>query len=226
MHVFRRTPILGALSCSLLAGLVVAPPARAQEDTRAHSLAPRAWAIQFRIANDFQLSSFNGSILSIKRHSSARSAVRLGVSGALDLTDIEEISERADTSLAFGIDRDQISAGVELQFMTYPRPIQSVNLFLAAGPFARWANQKVHFEFDGERRTETDWAGGVLGSLGAEWFAARWLGLHAEYGLAVERSGRTSKVTSENPLRAGRRVHHTSWRLRGDGVRFGASAYF
>ena len=74
------------------------------------------------------------------------------------------------------------------------------------------------FKFDSRA-----WELGLIGSLGVEWFPARYIGLHAEYGLSFTYNN--EKDTRESP--AGVQTDKsTSWRFGGEGVLFGLSIYF
>src|SRR5688572_28510568 len=88
----RRSPMPLARRFAAFALILVAaalaqtpPDARADDDERSHSLVPGAWALQFAIGDDFAVRSFAGTTISIKHHSSANSALRLGFSPSLNM---------------------------------------------------------------------------------------------------------------------------------------------
>ena len=206
--------------------LLCATPAWAQDEARAHSLAPGAWALQFGIAQDFLVHAFSGTTISVKRHASANTAFRLGI--AADFRDLEDevVLEQAD-SLVQWSDRTAGRLGLELQLVHYPHPGRTVNLFFGGGPVAFWRHSRDEdgpespFEF-----TDRTWNVGLGGFVGAEWFATRSIGLHAEYGTDVlwYSSRRTRRYPGEPQLD----FTETSkgWSVTGRGVRFGGSLYF
>jgi hypothetical protein len=63
----------------------------------------------------------------------------------------------------------------------------------------------------------------MLGSLGAEWFPVRFIGLHAEYGLTLTYS--SLKAETENPTFTETQTAK-GWAFDGDGVLLGLSVYF
>lgn len=88
------TRIFGFLILSsLFAGATLAdtPPT---EGARKNSLATGAWAIQFQVEDDIGLRTFNGMSVSLKRHTSPRSAFRLGVTLELRSNDTQAGSAR------------------------------------------------------------------------------------------------------------------------------------
>jgi hypothetical protein len=221
----RRTVPVVALCLSFLA-LVALPARGTAQEGRAHSLEPGAWALQFSVLDNFRLGTFGGSMLSVKRHSSAANALRLGVSSSLfgqDQTDSDTtFSSLPDREVSF------TNVGAQLQYVHYPRPGSDVNLYFAVGP-----------EFDVRRQTVTDlqagserkseeraWTVGLEGNLGVEWFPFRAVGVHAEYGAQLGFSSSTSRLEFSDPLPDDREIESDRWSFAGTGVAFGASVYF
>lgn len=222
MTLSRRSIPLVALCLSFVA-LVAFPDPGAAQEGRAHSLKPGAWALQFSVLDDFRLGSFEGSILSIKRHSSAHSAFRLGVSGSLSGSD-----QSSADSTAFLVDHVFTDVNLRLQYVHYPRPGSDVNLFLAVGPeFGLHRLSATEDQGVNERKTkDRSWSAGIEGLLGVEWFPIRMVGVHAEYGVKVAFSTNTLSHEFSDPAITDVEVESDRWVFAGTGVAFGASVYF
>ena len=224
MILSRRSIPLVAL-CLSFAALVAFPEPGFAQEGRDHSLAPGAWALQFRILDNFQLGTFEGTMLSIKRHSSAANAIRLGVGTSLFGSDQTD----SDTT-SFAPQREQSSTEVtlQLQYMHYPSPGSDVNVYLAVGPEFALRRQSVTDELAATEREQVDrsWSAGVEGNLGLEWFPFRSVGIHAEYGAQVEFSSITSTLEFTDPVLTDRELEIDRWSFGGTGVTFGASVYF
>ncbi len=214
----------------MIFSLLVAPTECVAEDPgRADPLQKGAWAIQFGITSDFTLNSFSGGIMSMKRHFSSRSALRGGLSGSLESLDGVSQWSDPDTTASEDTDRDAAGLGIELQYLYYSRPINGLSLYWGTGPSYRTNRDESGYSADGResRRTRHQWSLGLLNSLGVEWFPAKFVGIHAEYGLALEY---VSQSTEDNYLtelgRALRNSELDGWRVDDRPVRFGVSVYF
>lgn len=227
----RRATILSLLSAVMLLSPVLTGDARAQKQSANSppALHTGAWALQFQIDDNFQLSPFQGAVLSLKHHYSDRSAVRLGLGVSLDSKDFDATASEQD-SLLRKEERDDSSQFVrlDLQYIRYTDPASPVKMLLGGGPFASLSNS------DHERKLEpssiknesTSWVAGLSGLVGVEWFPASMISLHAEYG--IEFYYRRDKTTSETiaPVRRSSEQTGNTFDLRAKGVLFGLSAYF
>jgi hypothetical protein len=212
----------------------VGTPARAADEPEgraAAALRPGAWALQFSILDNFRLGSFDGSVISIKRHTSARSAWRLGLSTSVSDSDREFVDDYAvpDTTLVRTEDTSSLSFGLGLARVWYPSSGQTVRPYYGAGPYVHFLSTENEVEELGEVRSmETDRS--TLGAqflLGAEWFPARSVGVHAEYGAHFAFTKETREdVPPPSTTFPRERTETSGWDFRGDGVRFGASWYF
>jgi hypothetical protein len=211
---------------------------------RENSLHAGSWSLQFQIEEDIGLKPFSGMIISVKRHISRRSALRIGLDLDIVFDDqIEEMSyEYADTlTYIYETSYDNNSQSVALDFLyvRYLNPDATINLFWGAGPRVRFnrsrrETEKIRTDFDQTDRTTTDyfwraWGAGILGVAGVEWFATKGIGFHAEYRASFmytnsdienvqysERINRTSKNTVEGE----------DWNFQGVSVIMGISVYF
>src|SRR5688572_10615768 len=204
--------------------LGLAGAARAQDDTRPNSLVPGAWALQFQVGENFNLTSFEGSSISIKKQLSAESALRFGLSPFVRTADFEDESGAGD-SLTAEQDMDSFSLGLSLHMLRYVRPCSTVNLFWGVGPEVSYRHESRRSE-DGIVIDEDFevWQAGLVGLVGVEWFATRSLGLHGEYGTSLF----YSSVESERRVDDVEVVEQSqsAWSFGGSGVKVGASLYF
>jgi hypothetical protein len=174
--------------------------------------------------DNFTLSNFSGSIISLKRHHSARSAFRAGFS--LSLSSGSSETDPSDTSLPVEIDNDDVGLLVDLQYVRYSNPAGRLSPYWAIGPRVGYAKQNLKSatgDDQVERYERRQWTVGVIGSLGAEWFPVRFIGLHAEYGLTLTYSSIKAERedTPFTETQTGR-----VWTFEGDGVLLGLSVYF
>ncbi len=170
--------VSGLIIPVVLGGLLAHPTTSAAQDGTSNPLRDGSWAIQFRITDNFSLSTFSGSVISVKRHYSARSALRAGLSLSLSAGSLE--SERAfqDTTITARGDSDAYSFRVELQYLGYTSPSRKVSPYWGVGPLVGYAYSYSRGSSPGsdliqERR---EWTLGLIGSLGAEWFPTSFLG--------------------------------------------------
>jgi hypothetical protein len=178
--------------------VLLCPPIYAQDEQSdsgkaRNSLRPGVWALQFRIDDNFTLSSFQGALISLKHHRSAKSAFRLGVN--LNLRAFEDdgwfVTTRNDTIISEGrADHYESTQSIQLdfQYVRYPNPNSRLNLFIGIGPLVSFG-QHHRDAVSASRRRETKlttWGVGASGQLGVEWFAITRISFHAEYGFEVE----------------------------------------
>ncbi len=234
-----------SLACAIAAALVIgvaAPGAQAESPTdtaSVHSLRPGAWALQFGISDNFTLTNFEGGSVSVKRHLTDSSAVRLGVTASASSNDSEyaETALPPDTLVSRHVsDGTQHRMSVSADYVAYPLLARRMNLFLGVGLVGSYSRSRGQTDvYDArfgatERDSELDqWSVGISGSIGVEWFAAPSISFHAEYGGALRYY--SNKQTSTMPWQSGSMSRKsvtsstaTSFSL--SSVRFGLSAYF
>lgn len=220
MHPLGRTPVRVALGL-LVVTLLAPAAARAQDAERAHSLEPGAWALQFSISDNFRLTSFNGSTISVKHHSSARSAWQVGFSPTFSSAQETRTIGPSDSLTVSDFDIDAAGLDIDLNYTRYPRPGRTMNLFWTLGPEVSWF-RRSQSEVGGGYR-DREWSLGLGAKLGAEWFATRTLSVHAAYGAGVSyRSFRRTEEFEGAPERA---AELEGWSIGGRNVQFGASVY-
>lgn len=229
------------LSCSLFYCTAVVN-AQAQTETspeqkEKNSLAQGSWAFQFLIDENFKLSAFRGSTISVKRHFSDKRAIRLGLELNAVVSDADE-SILNDRELKSKADNELIT--ISAYYTIYPSPGKDVNLFYGAGP-------KVGFSLSGSTVTvvrdvgtstriksdESSWSAGITGILGVEWFATRSVSLTAEYSsifeyqsISIERTDELKTGTGNFEITNKTERDVKNFRFNPESVKFGLSVYF
>ncbi len=180
MPICTSAPRLCSLFLAVLLlglGTLSAPPARAQEASEEESIPFEggAWALQFGVGRNFTLTSFTGSLISAKKHTSAARAWQFGVG--------------ANTLVTFrrgeGGSRGQEGLEVTTRYLAYPllgdQDLETVQLFLGAGPLVSFDRNRIERPDEGEDRTTWRWGVGASGTIGAEWFVHPRISLSGTY---------------------------------------------
>jgi len=213
--------------------------------TRENALHPGMYSFIFQIDEQFTLRPFNGMGIALKRHSSRKSAFRLGF--GLDMTrdNIEDKNwrEEDDTISSENFrtrEANSYSVRLELLYVMYPWPDSYVNFYWGTGPLVRfsWANQEsrsgyldsesnVHESW--EKYNSRSWIAGAKGVVGVEWFANRRISFQMEYQAELYyQSGYYERESGSYQNSTVRYSEDTSYRVVFDAgtVIFGVSMYF
>ena len=239
-----------ALMCAVLASVTMS---LAQE----HSVSPDtlrrgAWALQFGVGSNFTLTSFQGSLIGCQYHYSPCSALRLSLSfnGQFgDNTSVGTTNQSGTLSSLNSNDNASHNSTVSLviQNVWYVNPGDVVHAYFAAGPEMTYAHMysqssgvqqavppSTNWSTNSAETTNATWGAGARGAVGAEWFAVRWLSLHAEYLFDVQYQwGSISTSTSYVSGGAGygetttgvQESSSRGWQMSSLGVLFGVSVY-
>ncbi len=229
---------LNTLLLSSFAILVLIPAAIAQEneDPESSSLTEDSRAFQFRITDNFNLTSFNGSAFSYKWHKSESNARRFGISfnnryqhvddSVINDNDESTENESETTRLYFNIT-------VNYNWIHYPDTDSEIRFFYGYGPAIGTRLIRNNNEKD-DRNTSDQTIQGTIGAAGfsgVEWFFHRSMSLHAEYRAGIsftyERfDSKTDPSEDSSIIEREQTRDNTTVELRSSGVRFGISVYF
>jgi hypothetical protein len=198
---------------------------QAQDSENLSPLQEGSRALQFQISDNFNLNSFSGTLFSYKRHLSEDRANRIGLSlnsqyTTNDFPDNE--NDREDSLTDFNL-------GMEYTRMHYTNPDSEIKFFYGYGPRINFGYDRTVIDETNSKLTNQSALYGIsgIGYAGVEWFFQSSISLHAEYRGAISINHRRLKQATEtNVSEDTSRVNSTSFRLGGDGVRFGLSVYF
>lgn len=213
------------------------------------NLSDSSRALQFQIANNFQLTSFQGTVFSYMHHINKEAALRFGLSISVGGTNSDNTHDGFSTigdslfqrSLG-NSDTKNHSFQLSAQLIRYFNPGGKLLLYGGAGPFLLYdysytkseSVEKISYQglLNPPRTTSTEsknrgWSPGIMGVFGVEWFAAQGISLMAEYGLQASykwgksesKSVAYSDITTSNSKQEG-------WNLGASRVKFGLSLYF
>lgn len=220
--VLRRHPRKSRLVLVVATVMILATSAGASNQTE-NSLDSGSWALQFRVTENFTLQSFEEGNFSVKRHFSAKSALRLGLGF--------NVSSQNDNNNS---EAEYAGGGFELSavYQRYINPESRANLYWGLGPLVDYSSSSSENRADANNWTKNESSNtlaGVLGVVGIEWFATREISLHAEYRGTTGYSRLWSKAERKTE---GEEVQNSEkkrdrWFLGGGGtVLFGISVYF
>lgn len=175
--------------------------------TFVNSLTHAGWAFEFGINSNFTLTSFQGTVLSVKRQLDSHDAVELGISGYLNNQDNGGSNHynRGDT-LTYGYSQSGTNNygnfQLNLRYIYYPNPGGRVNLFMGAGPTFGYyrstndinitavipqppdPNLRVNYPAS-PSQTQRSWNAGISAVAGVECFVLKYLSIHARYGFSL-----------------------------------------
>ena len=156
-----------------------------REDPAEFLLDENDWALQFEIDNNFTLTSFQGTLISVKYHMNAQNALRLGIN--LELAKGSQKHNELDSGVEDDskVEASLYAINTTLQYVRYPKPKRRILYFYGAGPFLEYRADSYSFEEensydDEEQRT---WGLGISAVVGVEWFVTHAISLLGEYGV-------------------------------------------
>jgi len=210
--------------------------------TAKNSLVAGAWAMQFSVGPDFTINSFRGSTFTLKKHTSAGSAYRLGLTLDIEYSELDQ-SYQLDTLLRQDNDLQDgtRSFAVTFQKIFYHGDGQApVHFYAALGPTdgGSWAKSvSTYFASPNTTRRvsqrQTIWTVGVAAAIGVEWFPHSSISLSAEYGSDLAYSSYSMRRKTEPVGDDGQYVTLTveedktrRIELQPNSARLGLSVYF
>lgn len=213
-----KTFILVFIVSSVLSASVL----HAQQADSVQTLQPGDHALQFQITENFDLSSFSGTLISYKYQKTRSKAARIGVSinGLIEDGEFSDPTEETDNlDLRFNL-------GLSYTWMHYVNPDAEIKFYYGYGPGVNIGYNKSELEDENRSSTIKRSRFGIagIGYTGVEWFFSELMSIHAEYGASV----RFIYIKSENNISNGPQRESTKKAVRfgGDGVRFGISVHF
>ncbi len=211
------------------------------------------WALQFGIASNFTLTSFQGSTIGAKYQISESRAIRGGITlNGNTSTSPGSFSGSIDDSSAGTMPGNSSAKTANIsfvvQYLWYMNPNAPVHLYIGFGPavsyyYSHSTSENPFLNINGNKgfwvlenysSTRTLLAAGGTVSIGVEWFACRWLSLRADYNELIQyqwgsqSSNRMYKAVSNvNYVSSSQNNSVTTkvWSLSGSSVSFGLNVY-
>ena len=217
------------LTSGIIAIIILSSQLFAQEDTtaRKHSLFKGAWALQFQVdglINNIRLSDFQGTGISIKKHITNESAIRLGLSIGTTIATADEDTYSSDTTYQTRTTDDhRYNLTIRTQYLNYITSSSDVKVYLGIGP-------QINYQWS---KRENDWSNnwakyysialGLSGAVGAEIFISNYISVHAESGTSVEYRWEKEKYTVSTGIREIKKKYFI---FSPSSVKLGISLYF
>ncbi|HEX2869348.1 MAG TPA: hypothetical protein VHO03_20055 [Ignavibacteriales bacterium] len=220
------------------------------QTSSSENLSDSSKALQFQIASNFTLTSFQGTVFSYKHHLSRNTALRIGLSIGLggQNRDGETTGFYVERDSVFpvsnnGTDRTGASIQLTAQHIWYFNPASKVLLFGGAGPLAGYDYNYEKTEsilgsagsspmISNNETKSKQWSFGISGVMGVEWFVSKGISLSAEYGLQAnyywwdsEGTG-TYTNSSFDHITQKANTSVKGWNLSGNYAKLGLSLYF
>lgn len=221
-----------------------------------NSLAPGKWALEFGISSNFTLTSFQGTVLSIKRQMNSHEAVELAIGGSLYSQSgtskfTHTTGDTVDSHNSGSNGNESHSISLSACYLYYPNPDGMINLYFGAGPTVTYGHSDyrqqtyqlpvppaISTTTITNSNGQTSWGLGASGLVGAEWFMTKYLSLHAQYGLSVmyvashstQLTANSSTTTSSGTVIPSQTSSNDwgyhGWQINPSSVMFGLSVYF
>ena len=189
------------------------------------------YALQFQIASNFQLVSFNGVTFSGKYTLPDGNALRAGLSinGNSTSTDINQNTNPIYNTPEFN-GKSSISSyaiTVLAQYLFYNPVINDVSFYYGGGPLAGISYNKNNNSGNNSNNNEeitNGWTLGVTLVCGVDWFISKRLSISAEYGFAATYN-KTIINTINNVPQWNQQTSY-GYQFIGNNVKLGLSVYF
>jgi len=190
--------------------------------------------LQFQIDSDFQLSSFQGSTISFKKHISNNRAYRLGFTVSGDIQDINYFRNNDNDTLDYKSteDNDNFVINITGQYLKYT-PYKHSYFYYGLGPhfvFSKQyeeANSKHYYTGEWEllatsKTYSNNFKFGLLFVAGIEIFISKSISIHSEYTQEISYRYYWEKQpgSSTNTIRK-----YNFYSFDSSGVKFGCSFY-
>ncbi len=210
-----------------------------------------SWALQFSIGNNFNLSSFQGSMVSAQYHFTEKSAIRFGLSPSVRFQDVENDRNSTQSDTISNHDDDnaeltKFSIQIDAQYIYYGSKSNWVNFYFGAGPRFQISHENqestdnqypdddmiVIYETESEYDT---WGAGLSGTVGVEIPVTNFMAFLAEYNCQIlymsnESKQKSIRYSSDNDPEYKREQEQNSSQnyvnFSSTNVRLGVSIYF
>ena len=189
------------------------------------------YALQFQIASNFQLASFNGATISGKYTLPDGNALRAGLSinGNSTSSDVNQNTNPIYNTPEYNRKSSSSSYGITLiaQYLLYNPVINDVSFYYGGGPLAGISYNKNNNTGTSSNNYEditNGWTLGVTLVCGVDWFISKRLSISAEYGLVASYSKTINNTLNATPQWT--QQTNYGYQFGGNNVKLGLSIYF
>lgn len=195
------------------------------------------WALQFQIGNNFTLSSFEGSTISLVRNLSQNSKLRFGISVDGEIKNVEKnIIQGANCELG----NNEMYFSSTLHYIKDLKKNSKIFPYAGIGPIFSFYNQNKNKKTKvecGTTKTSYDlkeYGLGISAVFGTEWFLTSNISLLAEYNSSIlYNKTKTTSITKRKTISAKNYtqtdkniIKTNSFSIDPASVKFGLSVYF
>lgn len=166
-----------------------------QPDTSGYIIAPKCWSAQFDIGTYINTSSFESYSISVKKHLTTQSALRLGIGYNNTHSSGNDVFGNLNTLTTLPSENKYERIYVAADFLFYPNPRSIMKMFFGGGPTYKFQKNKyntndVYYYTNGisediSSHDSQSWGAGINALFGVEWFPFRNISLIAEYNANV-----------------------------------------
>jgi len=149
----------------------------AQENILNTLIPDNKWALLFQIDEDFDISSFEGATISIKRKLAHKVWLRLGFTTSGDYI-------KNTTPGSAATSESDMNIRGKINVLLYTNPTKEVKFYLGVGPVAGIMQTEENIETT--KTKDVVISGGLNVLFGVEWFLNESISLLAEYGSNFE----------------------------------------
>ena len=209
--------------------LLISSPLHSQADTTSFSFTKSSQAFQFQISGIFQLSSFQGGLISYRKYISNKKAWRVGISLSGSHDDTREVIESypVDTT-RYSQTYNSSTAGIHLFFsyQHYPNPNQTIKFYYGYGLTAGLEHRRRVYTYSYDNSQFDTWSIGPLGYTGVEWFPNKNFSFSGEFSSIATFSYTTGVTYTSSPPRSKITTTGYSYNIYQENVKLGLSVYF
>jgi len=149
------------------------------------------WSMQFRISENFSLSSFQGTNLSIAKNISDNSKIRFGINIDADLYNGKDNINDTEADI------NEYDISIDLQYLSYIKNREKIKSYIGTGPKLGYYKKYEYSHSNDIEKTTSQITVGLSGIFGIEYFILDRISLLSEYCSYLTYSIK-NEITSES----------------------------
>lgn len=216
--------------------IILAHHLYSQDTTRNQIDLSGKYALEFQIAENFKLTSFDGAVISGKYCFDNSLAIRLGISFS-SREDINDNNSSSTSNYFSGSEKNELSSydlQIKSQLLLYNPLIENISFYWGGGLIFSYNYNKQTRKIVADTVLITyddkisGFGYGLDAIAGVEWFVRKNISLSGEYGLEIKYQNLNKEQNRIDSVQPIYKVNGSSksTRLNGSYVRLGLSIYF